>query len=190
MATLFHVRPARAMLAQPSARMMPMKTLTALLLTPALALLALSAQADMYKWTDANGRVFFGDKPPSGARNAVNLSPAAAAAPAPQEAARPAEPAAAKPAPNKDSRSMMERQKRMADILQQENEEREAAAKKAAEEKAERRRNCNILRDYQKNMAGARVYDLDEKGERVYIDGQQRSELDNNIRDRIGENCE
>lgn len=167
-----------------------MNTLTAVVLVPVLVLCALPAQADTYKWTDAGGQVHFGDTPPAGARNVVNLSPAATGSASSSAGSHTAEPAAAKPVPDNSGRSMLERHKRMADILQQENEEREAAEKKAAEEKAERQRHCNILRNYQKTMSGGRVYDLDEKGERVFLDDQKRAELEENINSRISESCD
>ena len=160
-----------------------MKKLTSLVLIPVLALFAVPALAEMYKWTDANGQVHFGDKPPAGSRNAVNLSPP----PVNIDSSRPAEP---KAAPDNSSRQLMERQKRLSDIIKQEAEEREAAAQQAEKEKAERQRNCGMLRGYQKAMNGVPIYNLDEKGERIYLTDQQRSELESDINNRIGENCE
>ena len=46
----------------------------------------MSATAEVYQWTDANGQVHFGDRPPQdGARTADLPEPAATAAPTPEE---------------------------------------------------------------------------------------------------------
>ncbi|QDQ25037.1 DUF4124 domain-containing protein [Chitinimonas arctica] len=51
-----------------------------------IALLAVGAHAEVYKWTDANGKVQFGDQPPAAAKAKpvkINKTAGPAAAPAP-----------------------------------------------------------------------------------------------------------
>lgn len=62
-------------------------------LAGALFLLAGPAAADLYRWVDGDGRVFYGDRPPAGAAQVESRSdlrderPAVEAAPVPREAA-------------------------------------------------------------------------------------------------------
>lgn len=128
-----------------------------------LLLAALPAEAELYKWTDAQGRVHFTDRKPADGGKVETLKTPQARNPGGREAAA----ATASP---QDQKSLLDRQKRMADILAQEREQQEAAIASKKKEEAERLKKCHEARDYRKNAQGSRLYDIDQKGERVYMD--------------------
>ena len=149
-----------------------MKKAVLFLLVPALA-----AHADLYRWTDANGQVHFSDKKPGQDKGVQTMD-----TPKPKPIDGPARPA--------DERSTLERQKRMADILQQENAEREAAEKRAAAEKAEHQRRCNQLKDLKRRTDGRAVYQLDDNGERRFLDEKSRDEFAKGLNQTLSEHCQ
>lgn len=128
-----------------------------------LLLAALPAEAELYKWTDAEGRVHFTDRKPVDGGKVETLKTPQARNPGGREAAA----ATASP---QDQKSLLDRQKRMADILAQEREQQEAAIASKKKEEAERLKKCHEARDYRRNAQGSRLYDIDQKGERVYMD--------------------
>lgn len=141
-------------------------------------LVAVPVQAELYKWTDAQGRVHFTDKKPEGNGKVETLK-----APQVRSPAGGAEASAA----TGDSQSVLDRQKRMADILAQEREQREAGEARKRKEEAARQQKCHEARDYRRNADGARLYDINQKGERVYMDDKAHAahmrELDQAIKD-------
>lgn len=147
-----------------------------------MAVVALPVQAELYKWTDAEGRVHFTDKKPesTASKKVETLATPRASAPG----GRSAETA---PAAGNTASDVLQRQKRMADILAQEREqhEQEVASKNMA--LAARKRKCLELRDYRRNVEGSRLYDVNDKGERVYMGDKEHSghlrELDQAIQE-------
>ena len=145
------------------------------------AVVALPVQAELYKWTDAEGRVHFTDKKPESAasKKVETLATPRASAPGGRNAET--APAAG------NAGDVVQRQKRMADILAQEREqhEQEVASKNMA--LAARKRKCLELRDYRRNVEGSRLYDVNDKGERVYMGDKEHSghlkELDQAIQE-------
>lgn len=150
-----------------------------LMLPLLLALLAIPAWADLYKWTDASGQVHFSDKKPGQDKGVQTL-----AAPKPAATDQKAPPSGT------DGASALERQKRMADILAQENAEREATAKAEEAKKKDTQRRCAELRDYQRRTDGRAVYQLDEHGERRFVDDKTRAEYDARVRKTLAEHCQ
>lgn len=141
-------------------------------------LVAVPVQAELYKWTDAQGRVHFTDKKPEGNGKVETLK-------TPQRQSQGGDGEAA--SATRDSTSVLDRQKRMADILAQEREQREAAEAKKRKDEVARQQKCHEARDYRRNADGARLYDINQKGERVYMDDKAHAahmrELDQAIKD-------
>jgi len=102
-----------------------MKTILPLL----LALAALSAQAQIYKWTDANGTVHYSDQPQDGQKSTALSTPAA---PAP-------------PSSSQDNWRERERQSR-ANRQRQELAERRAEAAQQAEQQRQQPYNADLHR--------------------------------------------
>lgn len=121
-----------------------------LLLTPALP-----AQAEVYQWTDSNGRLHFGDQPAQGARN---VRPVAAPTPARTYPGSSPSPAA-DPAAAPDARERLERQQAAADA------DADAAA---------RARKCQALRRHLQSIEGVRAFHEAPNGERHYLDDAER----------------
>jgi len=125
-----------------------------------LALAALPAWAQQYKWVDQDGRVRYGDVPPPGV-NAQRLRP-------PSGPAAPATATGAK----KGEKALTPEQ-----AFQKRQQEAAKDAEKAAQSDAaaaEKRENCQraqeSLRTYE---SGGRISRTDAKGERYYLDDAQ-----------------
>lgn len=137
------------------------------------------AGAEMYKWTDADGKVHFSDQPPpSNIKNLTTIkrgkpagTPPPAASESDSDSVNP-DPAVEKTkaaAPKTYVEKDMEFKKR-----QVEKAEREAAEKKKTDEAAEKKRNCDQSRAQLKSLqAGGRVARANAQGEREYLSEAQ-----------------
>lgn len=132
-----------------------------------LALLLLGASvpagADIYKWTDENGRVHFGDSAAGAGKKTETVVPSGGAA-------RRATDTGATP----DAEQMKERQRRLLEVMQREEAEREAAARRQAEAKRRQDSECQRLRDALEKMDGRVVATIGKDGEPQYLDDAQR----------------
>lgn len=146
----------------------------------AVMLLPAMAVADLYKWTDAEGRVHFTDKKPESAARVETLKAPRALAPGG---------AAVDVQSSPSGGSQLERQRRMADILAQERERREAEASKKEKEAAVRKQKCLELQDYRRNVERSRVYDINDKGERTYMDDKAHAAHMRELDENIARNC-
>lgn len=131
----------------------------------ALLLLAVSfpAAADIYKWTDANGRVHFGDSAAGAGQRTQAVTPAAARAPAPGAGDTGA-----------SLQERAERLRRLNAAQQQEAAAQQREADQRARAKAFRDEECQRLRQELQTMEGRPVYLTDDKGERRYLDDAER----------------
>jgi hypothetical protein len=128
------------------------KLLIGWLLAPGLA------AAQVYKWVDANGVTHYGENPPPAARSReVRLREAL---PKPDNAPQPANPATHK-------ERELEFRKRLA--------ERERAEARGADERGARERECRTMANELNDLRrSGRIYELNEKGERVWLSDAQR----------------
>jgi hypothetical protein len=138
------------------------------------ATLSGNAAAQQYKWIDRNGKVQYGDTPPAGV-NATPLKGPAAAPPAPAE--KGASKAAAKDAKaaNKGPLTPAEQD---AEFRKRKLEAEKAGAKdeKAAQDAETRRENCKSAQEYQRQLEGGqRIARTDAKGERYFMEDEQRA---------------
>ncbi len=153
--------------------------------------LSTTAQAQAYKWKDANGRIVYSDQAPPKGTPAANILKApkgftAPAANAPTAAAASTDPAKAAPTSAATSTSAapsapkapMTTAEREADFRkrQAENQKKAQEEEKKAAEESQRQAQCNSLRQ---NLAalesGQRIARTDSKGERVFIDDAERA---------------
>ena len=127
-----------------------------------LAMAASHAGAEgIYKWTDAQGRVHFGDRPPGEGRSAPITPPTA-----------PVESSAS-------DTDRAERRQRLLDMYRDERlEKQEREAKQKADEE-DRRRRCAQARDrLARYEQSGRVYEPLPSGERRYLsDGEVDAEI-------------
>ena len=170
-----------------------MKLLPLLLATLALTAISGLSQAEIYKWKDKDGQIRYTDTPPPsnvrqeaiGRKKATNPtgkaplsaveSPANAAVPAVMpkeiEPTRSAEDAAA------------EQRQRTAEAEKNNKKEKEAEAKRKAE-------NCSAAKaNMQSYTQGGRVYKMNEKGEREYLDESGFKQGREKAQQEINENC-
>jgi hypothetical protein len=122
-----------------------------------LAALGAAAVAEVYRWTDAEGRVHYGDRPSAGAQSVPNVGGTPPVQPAPSDGER------------------LQRQQRMLDAYRQEREEKQQAEAKRKADDAERERNCAHARDalarYERSGV---IYEPQADGGRRYLSEAER----------------
>ena len=121
----------------------------------ALMLAATSAQAVLYKWTDENGRVVYGDQPPASVK-AERVNPGVA----------PADPGAVRSMAAKDA-EIKKRMPARADA-DAKSEKEQTDAKRKGDMCAQARGRIKSLRE------DANVYRFNEKGEKVFFEPAER----------------
>jgi len=139
-------------------------------LTGLLLALAAPAYAQLYKWVDAEGKVHYSDQPPPATATKeqklnIRTTPQEPPAAAETEAkAAEAKPAAAATTP---AEREMEYRKRKV-------EEEQKQQKAEAEQKANQENCVNAQRRARNYQEDGRIFTVDEKGERVYMDDEAR----------------
>jgi hypothetical protein len=120
--------------------------------------------AQMYKWTDADGKVHYSDQPPP--QGAKSQGTIAKPRPAPQAPAQPGETAAAQPAKARTTAEQeMEFRKRRL-----EKAEAEAKAEQQAKAAEEKKRNCASAQARVTALQTGRVTRTAANGEQVYLE--------------------
>ncbi|HEY9199684.1 MAG TPA: DUF4124 domain-containing protein [Gammaproteobacteria bacterium] len=149
-----------------------MKAIVGSSLALCACLLGAVASAEVYKWTDAEGRVHFGDRPPQGQSETVQMPG----------------PSADSPAATPEER--LEKQRRLLNAFEEERRQKRDAQAQARQEKAERQRNCAEARDHLHNQETASaIYRLGPDGQRVYLDDAQREQTLARARAAVEEWC-
>ena len=137
-----------------------------------LCTFATAVFADVYKWTDAQGRVHFGDKPPAGASETITM------------------PSRETPATPALSEDRIEKQRRLLDAYAEERRLKAEADEQARQDKAERKRNCADLRDdLRKQENAGSIYQLDKNGERVFLSKEEREASTEALRKEVAYWC-
>lgn len=141
----------------------------------ATALAAVPAAAALYKWTDANGRVFYSDQLPNGdfKVEAINAPPP------------PANPNAAKELASKEAELAQKRVLRAAE---------DAKATKTRTESAQKREECAKVRGQFAMLAPDQnqqilMFRSNEKGQPVYMDDESRRKERERLDAWIKDNC-
>lgn len=142
--------------------------LTLLLLAPAQP-----ALAELYRWTDANGRVHFSDQAP------------------PHQKAETLRKPLATPLGNSDEdNARLDRARRLSNAWQQEARRKESAELAAAEDKAQRQARCAEMRGQLMAAEGRRVVVTKANGEHAYLDDSSRQQFVAAANRTLQENCE
>jgi len=132
--------------------------------------------AGVYKWTDENGNVHYGDNPskqPSVQKNTTEIQI------------------------NTQSKSgitnssvQKEKRDRMIQVLEEDRKEREAKRKKYYAEKNKRLKRCASLKDRLRRYKDANsVYKVDKKGERKYYSNEERAGKESALKKQINKTC-
>ncbi len=137
----------------------------ALLLT--LILMPALASAQIYRWTDADGRVHFGQRPPAGAEQ-IEVRP--------QVVER-----------DDQTREREARSERFFDARRQ---EQQAAREQASQTRAAREQECQSLRSQLSQLQlGGRFFRNDAAGERVYYSDSELEAARQRMAARISQVC-
>lgn len=140
----------------------------------AILFFAGSVSAEMYRWVDQHGKTHFSDRAPvKQLAEKVELKT---------------------PTSSYDGRDVRTRQKDALGIMMQQRESRQEtknlAAKKALREQKIAKR-CNRLKDKIKRMHRAGfLYSLDDQGERVALNDEQRMASIEKLQNSIAKNCD
>ena len=128
-------------------------------------LLTLPVQAEVYKWTDEQGRVHFSDTPPTEDSAGYQVqAPASTGNASPQ-------------GPDTDAERRA-RQNKLSDSLEADRRDLEKADAKRNKQKMIREHNCRVARaDLNATLKTNRIYDEDQQGNRVYYDEAQKQKF-------------
>ncbi|PTQ91170.1 uncharacterized protein DUF4124 [Agitococcus lubricus] len=132
------------------------------------------AQAEIYKWVDAQGNVHFGDKKPNSSQSETLSLPASKSSPTPSASENP---------------NQQQRQKKLLQTLQEERELREKETKVSLEKQNKLKQDCAYWKDYLRNISSGRIYTLDNKGERVYANDQEHETQIKQVQQQIDQYC-
>ena len=140
--------------------------------------LVLPVQAEVYKWTDEQGRVHFSDKPPTEDTSGYqSRTPASAGNASPQETPTDAERRA--------------RQKKLSDSLEADRREMEQADAKRKEQQAKREHNCKVARgELNASKKANRIYDYDQQGKRIFYNEAQKQKYLESMRAAVRKWCD
>ncbi|MDD0841383.1 DUF4124 domain-containing protein [Pseudomonas sp. Gutcm_11s] len=126
------------------------------------------ASAEIYRWTDAQGRVHFGEKPGGNGAQQVEVKPQVVER---DEATR-------------------QREQRTQQYFDARRDERDQANARASQARAERAQECSKLRNSLAQIQhGGLYYRTDEKGERSYYSDEQMDAARSRLSSRIAERC-
>jgi hypothetical protein len=141
----------------------------------ALSLISFAAHAGLNKWVDAEGKVHYSDSPPPNAKS---------------ETVRDLSGKGQTEAPaTYSTKSYAERE---AEMKKSKMEKDEASKKEAQKDAAAdaKKRSCEAARQHARALEeGARVYNYDQNGERVYLDDDTRAQRLEEARKTISADC-
>lgn len=135
------------------------------------------ATAQVFKWVDEKGVTHYGERPPHGQQaQPVETKPS----PTPSPGSTPS-PGKAHGGENWQERNLEFQKRRIQREQQAEREQREAK---------NRQRRCNVARDDLRRLESSRrLYDLNDKGERVYLDDAGRTAALERARRSVERSC-
>jgi hypothetical protein len=132
-----------------------------------ILLLPCIASAEIYRWTDANGQVHFGEAPRAGAV-----------------------PVEVKPQVVQQDAATIERQQRSERFFQARREEQQEADAKNREQKAKSAQECQQLREqYDQLERGGTFYKVDAQGQRQYYEEKQLDSARSRLKARLAQRC-
>jgi hypothetical protein len=146
----------------------------ALLAACLAALISLPLQAEVYQWTDEEGRVHYSDRPAHESAQQMQLPKTQASS---QTQSMPAE------------RQQLRR--RMLEVYEQERLDKREAAAQVKQQREERRRQCYNARAQYENYSNAgSIYERQDNGERIYLDKQQREQYLAGLKAEVKRYCD
>ena len=136
-----------------------------------------AATAQVFKWVDENGVTHYGERPPQGQKaQPVEAKPSSTPAPGSSSSS-----GKAQGSENWQDQNLEFQRRRIQREQQAERDQRVAKDKQ---------RRCNIARDDLWRLESARrLYDLNDKGERVYLDDTGHKAALEQARRRVDRSC-
>lgn len=133
-----------------------------------LLLVPIVAGAQIYRWTDAQGRVHFSETPREGAESV-----------------------SVKPQVIERDQATREREARTARFYDARRQEQAAEAGRVAEAREQQQQRCSQLRDQQDQLSRAGTYfRLDEQGGRQYYTDEQVETFRRSLAERMARDCD
>jgi len=133
---------------------------------------AATANAGVYKWTDEQGNVHFGDRPTSSQAEQIKLKKYPKSS-----------------GPTSSSTQPKVTQQQLLNMYQQEREKKKAERKKQKEEAKELAQKCADARDALSRYERSRLYENLPSGERRYFSEEERATTISNLRKNINRHC-
>ena len=135
--------------------------------------MVLPVYAGVYKWTDSNGQVHYGDKPAAaGEAEEIDVDTDTSSG------------------FSLDDEDRDEKRQRLLDAMQEDRLEKEAQREKERAEKDERRRRCAYLKDrLRRAQSATAMYTLDKDGNRVFYSDKKRKQSESKLRDQMRKVC-
>lgn len=131
-----------------------MKKLISLLTICFICASPLSFAGKIYKWTDSDGNVHYGERPPGKKAEQIKVRKGPA-----------------NPAPTKKPSSQYDSTKKLLDSIEKDRKDKKEADAKAAAEQERRAKNCSNAKKRVAGLKlGGRQYVMTEDGERNYLD--------------------
>jgi len=131
-----------------------------------------TANAGVYKWTDEQGRVHFGDRPTSSQAEQFKLKKQPKSSSSTSNATKP-----------------QVTQQQLLNMYQQEREKKKAEKKKQKEEAKKLALKCANARDDLRRYDGSRLYEVLPSGERRYFSDEEHAKTISNLKKNIKRHC-
>lgn len=136
---------------------------------------SLEAVAEVYKWTDADGKTHFADQKPNTNKMETLVLPTS-----PKSESTPTPPI--------DDNGVAGRTK-LLKILSEEREIKQKKAAEQAQQQAKTMQLCGQARDYYNNISSGTLYNVNAKGERTYLNDREREQEIKNTQNFIKQRC-
>jgi hypothetical protein len=138
-------------------------------------LFSFAAQADVYKWVDADGKTHFGDKVPESANvETLNL---------------PSTPRSSSQ-PDVSPQEIKQRQQKMLDVFEDSrNAKNTKLAEKLAERKERLRETCNKSASIMSTVRTGSLYTTNKDGSRNYLPESERETVEKRVAQSFKQNC-
>jgi hypothetical protein len=132
-----------------------MKNLITLITIFLLCLSSLSFAGKIYKWTDSEGNVQYGERPPNRQAKQIKVPKGPSGSPA---------------IPSAKTSSPQDATKKLLDAFDKERKDKKETVAKAAAEKERRDKNCSSAKRRIAGLkVGGRQYEMTDQGERNYL---------------------
>lgn len=118
-------------------------------------LIAPAVHSEIYKWTDENGRIHYGDRPENTDSETIEVKPA--------------------PLPDKGTEEHKEKQRKLLEVIDEQREENKQKQAEVKKEKEQRKINCEKSKKYYESVKTASgLYQKGEDGDVVFLSHEER----------------